>query len=315
MSESVTRIARHTQDDALTGVNSQTAACAEAPDTRGSDTGNGIPARSLPPLYEPSMIVCTQSLMPAPVHAAATPSSRPIAPHGARTSSSRACVEETIRMAVMVSPRPTSPLWMVGAGFLLVGLITCAWLGVSLASSSASYASTGGPPLAAPASSRLAKVASPSAAVMRVPEIQALEEPTSTSVAPEVVVPLPGVSLSGFHVVWGRTSGPQLRAAVRHSISKMKRCFEQMSRDALTFPDKLALTLRLRENGVVMWVGGVGSKRDSSSTQDCIKVAFHTTQFPRSRAGLRLNTELVFTPRHESRLRNDRAKLLGFQQL
>lgn len=228
---------------------------------------------------EPSMIVCMQALAPV-TESVMSPAPAPIKAQPPRPRRSREAGTETIRFRVPRNPRRSGLLWTVGIGSVLLGLTMWAWLGVSLASSGEPQNPTKTlPPAATPA------------AFEPTPLILPFVVP-----APEKKAVLPGVSLSHFDVVWGDAPPRSVRVALRRSISKMKECFAQVSPDALEFPDKLDLSLRLRESGVVKWVRG-GSSGGSSSVQKCMESAIYATVFPSSKKGLQVSTGLVFTPR------------------
>jgi len=228
---------------------------------------------------EPSMIVCMQALAPT-TESVMSPAPAPIKAQQPRPRRSREAGTETIRFRVPGNPRRHGLLWTVGIGTVLLGLTMWAWLGVSLASSGASR----GPTEALPPSVT-------TAAVERIPLVLPFVVP-----APEKIAALPGVSLSHFDVVWGDATPRRVRVALRRSIARMKVCFAQVPSDALEFPDKLDLSLRLHETGAVKWVRG-GSSGGSRSVQKCIDSAIYGTVFPPSNKGLQVSTGLVFTPR------------------
>jgi len=228
---------------------------------------------------EPSMIVCMQSFSPEPVNVTSSGLS-PIKADPPRPSRSREAATETIRFRLPGKPRRDGGLWTAAIGAVLLGLTVWAWLDISAASSGESSSPTRArPPVATPA------------AVERTPLILPFVVP-----APVKNAALPGVSLSHFDVVWGDAPAPRVRAALRRSISKMGVCLAQVSPDALELPDKLELSLRLREGGVVKWVRG-GDRGGSRPVRTCIESAFYSTVFPPSKKGLQVNTGLVFTPR------------------
>ncbi len=226
---------------------------------------------------EPSIIVAMDA--PAEVERPVVPASLPIEATRGRRLSAQEYAGETIRFAVVAPARRAAPLWMAGLALVLVGLTTWAWLGVSSASSGQAQALT---PAVQP-------VVIPQPVVSTLPVVTPLEEPALAG-----VVGLPRVSLSRFEIEWGDTSGKKLRVAVRRAIAKMKSCFAQTPPEALELPTTLSLSLRLRETGAVKWLKGAGGHGGASAALDCVESAFLATTFPASKAGLLLNTELLF---------------------
>jgi len=256
------------------------------------------PAQSSPqprpsPVAMPSMIVSIDSFEPD----VGPEVTYPVLPMRATppVRVSREAVAATIRLAVVRPASRTRGRWTLGAGVLLAGLTV--WAGHSLSSPSSEATATAQHGL--PASIH-ATAALPGFTPQVLPSPLAAPPSPPTKIYPQPArlsgVTLPSVSISRLDLVWGHMPVRRLRAALKRSISKMTTCFEQVPRSALVFPERLALSVRLRPNGAAAWVKGAEGG-GASSTEGCIASALHGTHFPSSTSGLLLNTELIFTPR------------------
>ncbi len=102
-----------------------------------------------------------------------------------------------------------------------------------------------------------------------------------------------GVSLANVRLVWGKIPRPRLVRAMRRSLAKMERCLGHKPQDAHGLPPTAALTIRLRRDGHVRWVGA----GELAPEDDCIVRSIKETRFPRTESGAMAEAVLLFTDR------------------
>lgn len=227
----------------------------------------------------PSMIVCMEELMPLEL----SPPTQIEAP--VHTRIRRRDHAKTQRLSTTRPRLRSGVVWMLGIGLVLGGLTIWAGRSVSLASS--------GKPRKVDLALPLAPAATVEVAPSPLPLVQQLTAPAP---APAPHAAPSSIVMSHFELVWGDTSVRRLRAALKRAIAKMNGCFEEQPGMASALPPTLELSVRLREDGSITWVKGLRDI-DASPVQSCIAKAIHRADYPESRSGLLVNTELTFKGR------------------